>query len=101
MGCCNCSISRELTQLAMTERKQNGWIYSTPPFGFNRRRNKLIENKREQQILNFIFRWRSEGYTLQYIADQLTKMKVKTKKGGKWWPCTVKYILENDLYRTI
>ena len=97
-GSCVCGMIPELTRRALRKKKDLRWVYSTTPFGFNRKRNKLVENPEEQRALAFIFRARMAGYTLQYIADELTRMDVKCKRGGKWYPTTIRYLLMNDLY---
>ena len=37
--------------------------------------------------------------TLQAIADALNADKVPTRRGGKWWPGTVRYVLDNPKYK--
>jgi len=51
----------------------------------------------ELEVIQKIKDLRSEGYTYQLICDTLSADGVKTKKGGKWWPMTVKKICEMDL----
>ena len=46
-----------------------------------------------------IFAMKKEGATLQAIADELNQGDVKTARGGKWWPGTVRYVLDNPKYR--
>jgi len=46
-----------------------------------------------------IFSMRRQGATLQAIADVLNAEKVPTKRGGKWYPATVRYILDNPKYK--
>jgi site-specific DNA recombinase len=45
-----------------------------------------------------IFFQRAAGVTLQAAAD-LNRDKVPTARGGKWWPGTVPYVLDNPKYR--
>lgn len=97
-GSCVCDMIPELTRKALRRQKDLRWVYSTTPFGFNRKRNKLVENRDEQRALAYIFRARMAGYTLQHIADELTRMGVKCKRGGNWHPATIRYLLMNDLY---
>lgn len=39
---------------------------------------------------------RAEGLTLAGIAETMTAEGVPTAKGGKWWPATVRQILERE-----
>jgi DNA-binding transcriptional MerR regulator len=57
-----------------------------------------VVNEREQEAVRFIRERRAAGMSLREIADQLNAAGVLTKKGGKWYASTVKYILENNLY---
>jgi site-specific DNA recombinase len=46
-----------------------------------------------------IFASRETGATLPVIADALNRDEVKTARGGRWWPATVRYVLDNPKYR--
>ena len=74
---------------------------------------KKIENDRkvrtwmaieqeEAEIVKWIFKLRKKKYkSLSEIARLLNEEKVPTKRGGKWYPGTIKYILENPVYKGI
>jgi DNA invertase Pin-like site-specific DNA recombinase len=38
---------------------------------------------------------RKAGWTLQQIADQLKKERHPTTRGGRWWPSTIKALLDS------
>lgn len=88
----------ERTTAAMNYKKQHKEVYSPVPFGYDREGDNLQANEEEQKAVKLIIKWRRQGWTLTRIAAELTKRKIKTKRGGKWYPGTVKYILENNLY---
>lgn len=46
-----------------------------------------------------VFTMRKEGATLQAIACALNADEIPTARGGKWWPATVRYILDDPKYR--
>jgi DNA invertase Pin-like site-specific DNA recombinase len=92
------NLISERTAAALGYKKAHKEVYSTTPFGYDREGDNLQPNKDELKAIRLIKKWRAAGWTLQKIADELTKKAVKTKKGGKWYPRTVKYILENNLY---
>lgn len=93
------NLIAERTELALQYKKAQRKAYSPTPYGYDRVGNDLIPNHQEQEIIRQIKAWRENGQTLQGIADQLNNTGVATKQGGRWYPATVKYILENDLYK--
>ena len=42
---------------------------------------------------------KGQGVKLQAIADALNADEIPTARGGKWWPGTVRYILDNPKYK--
>jgi len=93
------NLIAERTAAAMKYKKQHKEVYSPVPFGYDREGDNLQANKEEQKAICLIKKWRAAGWTLQRIAGELTKRGIKTKRGGKWYAGTIKYILENSLYR--
>jgi site-specific DNA recombinase len=57
----------------------------------------------EIEIVIRIKKMREGGCTFQHICDVLDSEGIKTKKGGKWWPMTVKNIcnLEIDDFKNL
>ena len=92
-------IISERTTAAMRFKKKHLEVYSPVPFGYDREGDDLKPNPEEQKALKLIKKWRAAGRTLEAIAAELTKKGVKTKRGGKWYAGTIKYILENNLYQ--
>jgi len=92
------SLIAERTATALAHKKANREAYSPTPLGFDRKGDALVVNEREQEAVRFIREQRAAGLSLREIADQLNAAGVPTKKGGKWYASTVKYILENNLY---
>jgi DNA invertase Pin-like site-specific DNA recombinase len=93
------NLISERTAAALGYKKAHKEVYSTIPFGFDRDGDQLQPNQEEQKAVKLIIKWRGQGWTLQRIADELTSRKIKTKRGGQWYPRTIKYILENNLYQ--
>lgn len=89
----------ERTTAAMKYKKAHKEVYSPVPYGYDREGDNLQPNKEEQKAIALIKKWRKKGWTLQKIATELTKRGIKTKRGGKWYAGTVRYILENNLYQ--
>jgi len=92
------SLIAERTATALAHKKANREAYSPTPLGFNREGNALVANEQEQQAVKLIRELRAAGLPLRDIAEKLNAGCVPTKKGGKWYASTVKYILDNNLY---
>lgn len=92
------NLIAERTEMAMAHKKAHLEAYSPTPYGYNREGDTLKENTQELKAVAQIREWRAAGWSLGKIARELTKQSVPTKKGGAWYPGTVKYLLENGLY---
>lgn len=92
------NLIAERTELAMAHKKAHLEAYSPTPYGFNRDGDTLTENPQELKAVTQIREWRAAGWSLGKIARELTRQCVPTKKGGAWYPGTVKYLLGNSLY---
>ncbi|MED3549998.1 recombinase family protein [Cytobacillus praedii] len=74
--------------------KRNG---APPPYGYDLKDGKLLENKEESKWVKFIFsQYRTHGS--QNIAKKLNTRGVKTKKGEIWSDFSVRYTLRNPIY---
>jgi DNA invertase Pin-like site-specific DNA recombinase len=93
------NLIAERTATALAHKKAHKKAYAPTPFGFERVGDTLQEKPEEQEIIAQIFTWREAGWSLRKIAAELNKQGVPTKQGGQWYASTVKYILENSLYR--
>jgi DNA invertase Pin-like site-specific DNA recombinase len=92
------NLIAERTELALAHKKAHLVAYAPTPYGFNREGDALAVNPQELKAVSQIREWRAAGWSLGKIARELTKRCVPTKKGGCWYPGTVKYLLENNLY---
>jgi len=54
-----------------------------------------VEVKREAKIVRDILATRKRGATLASIADTLNAKGIAGKRGGKWYPSTVAYIVKS------
>src|SRR5579884_779130 len=88
----------ERTTTAMRHMKAKRAAYSPVPLGFARVGDDLIEDPREMATVARIQEFRTLGWNYSRIADHLNAQKVPTKRGGKWWAASIRYILKNDLY---
>ena len=66
------------------------------PFGYDFIDNELKENPQEQEIINFIFQLKSQGFSLREIAKELNKKSIPTKNNGIWQANTIRKILQRE-----
>ena len=90
----------EIMNISIDMRFKSG-IYLTPPLlGYDQDENgNLIINEYEAYIVKLVFFMYLYGYTCIQIADRLTDLECKTKKGNVTWsPTSILYILQNERY---
>lgn len=92
-------IIAERTKDALNYKKQNKKVYSNCPLGYlvNESGN-LIEDKKEQETINYIKSLRQQGLSYSKIANQLNDESIPTKNNKKWHSETIKKILTNTLH---
>ena len=86
----------ERTRMALAHKKANGEIYAATPFGFEAIEGRLVEVKRESRIVAEILRQRQAGASLAIIANDLNNRGIEGKRGGKWFPSTVRYLIQRQ-----
>jgi DNA invertase Pin-like site-specific DNA recombinase len=89
----------ERTTTAMRHMKAKRAAYSPVPLGFQRVGNDLHVDATEMATIKRIQDLRTLGWNYTRIADYLNAEGVPTKRGGRWWPGTIRYLLKNDLYQ--
>lgn len=84
----------ERTSAALQTKKRNAGskINGRPPFGYQWKEGQLIPNPDEHPILEVITDLRTLGQTYLQIANKLTEMGHRTKRGGGWTAMTVRRI---------
>jgi len=95
------NLIAERTGVALAHKKAHLESYAPTPYGYDREGDALTKNHQELKAVAQIQKWRAAGWSLGKISRELTKRCVPTKQGGAWYPGTVKYLLENSLYRVV
>ena len=83
----------ERTSAALQYKIAQGQHVGSPALGFKMVEGRLKEDLSEQSVVSRIRELRASGMTLQAIADRLNSESISTKRGGKWHPSTITYIL--------
>jgi DNA invertase Pin-like site-specific DNA recombinase len=92
------NLIAERTSTALAHKKAHGEAYGPTPYGFDREGDALATNHQEQGVVDKIKGWRRAGWTFRRIVEELNRLAIPTKRGGAWYPCTVRYLLQNNLY---
>lgn len=61
----------------------------------------LVIHQADAETIRTIFKMKKSRKGLREIARHLNESNTPTARGGKWYAGTVKYILQNDLYRGV
>jgi DNA invertase Pin-like site-specific DNA recombinase len=89
------NLIAERTRAVLWHKRAKHQAYSPTPLGFTRVGKDLVEDDQEQATLSRIRAMAAEGMSLNAIARQLNEDGVPAKRGGKFYPSTVRYILNN------
>jgi DNA invertase Pin-like site-specific DNA recombinase len=85
-------IISERTKDAMTFQKKNHKLIGSVPYGYDLGEDgkTLHENDVEQLNIIKMKKMRSRGLSYHKIAVSLNEEEISSKKGGKWYPKTVR-----------
>jgi site-specific DNA recombinase len=76
-----------------------GFSGGAAPLGYGRdREGGLMVLDAESAVVLRIFDMRRVGLSLMSIARKLNDEGVSSKRGGKWYPATIRYMLDNPKY---
>ena len=78
---------------------QGGFSCGRIPFGYlSDGKGGLTIDPEPAAVVRRIFEENGAGRTVRAIADGLNHDGLASPKGGKWWPGTVSYVLNNQVY---
>ena len=85
------------TREALASRKADGYRVGEIPLGFEAADDGLlVPVEDEQRVVDRILELREQGYGYLRIAKQLNLEGVPAKKGGKWYPKTIRGVLQQQ-----
>lgn len=85
------------TREALASKKADGYRVGEVPLGFEADDDGLlVPVEDEQRVVNRILDLREQGNGYLRIAKQLNREGVPAKKGGKWYPKTVRGVLQQQ-----
>lgn len=80
--------------------RQGGHAVGELPLGY-RKKGERIELSEDARIVKRIFAMREEGFSFRKIAEILNTEGICTKRGGKWYASTIRYICTNPKYQGV
>ena len=94
------SLRTERSRLGKLNRVRQGfWMGGPPPFGYEIKDRKLVENSKESQWVKKIYKWSSKNKHVHWIKDELDKNGVRTRHGkGLWSIGSIQKLLRNTHY---
>lgn len=95
----------ERTREALQYKISKGELVGSPPLGFEAIEKELKKTQDELVVVQEIFKMKKgrgkNKLSLRQIANRLNEKMIPTKRGGKWYAGTVRYILRNSRYREL
>ncbi|MBA7490761.1 hypothetical protein ES702_01304 [subsurface metagenome] len=89
----------ERTREVLRYKKSKGEPVGSPPLGYEAKDKDLSEIAKELEVVEYIKRLKRKKLSLRQIANRLNEKGIPTKRGGKWYAGTVRYILLNARYK--
>lgn len=83
-----------LIKAAIDKRRSAGRVYCSTLFGFQAVAGNFVPVESEALVVADILKKRQAGQTLQAIADELNGKGISGKTGGRWYPSTVRNIIQ-------
>ena len=95
-------ITMRLSGGRINKAQKGGYAGGATALGYKTKDKKLIIHEEQAEIIRMIFKMkRYKRMGLREIARELNEKGVPATRGGKWYAGTIKYILENPLYKGI
>lgn len=93
-------ITMRLSGGRINKARNGGYAGGATPYGYKTKDKELEIDREKADTVRAIFKMkRHKRMGLREIARELNNLAIPTARGGKWYAGTVKYILENPLYK--
>lgn len=93
-------ITMRLSGGRINKAKKGGYAGGSIALGYNSVDKELKQSENEAKLVMTIFRMKRNNHlSINEIARRLNEEGHKTKRGGRWYASTVKYILNNPIYK--
>ncbi|MFA7418893.1 MAG: recombinase family protein [Melioribacteraceae bacterium] len=92
-------ITMRMTAGRNRKALQGGYAGGGVPLGYEIKDSQLVVSSVDSPTIKLVFKLKKRKMTLGQIARHLNENNIPSAKGGKWYSGTVKYILENRIYK--
>jgi len=93
-------ITMRLSGGRINKAQKGGYAGGATALGYKTKNKKLIIDEKQAEVIRMIFKMkRYKRMGLREISRELNEKGIPTARGGKWYAGTIKYILENPLYK--
>lgn len=94
-------IKLRMTSGRMKKAKDQGKGYAggRAAIGYKAEGKDLKHDEDAVETVKTIYELRAQGFSLRAIVAELNAQQIPTASGGKWYAGTVKYILDNPVYK--
>jgi site-specific DNA recombinase len=89
------NITRRTSAGRAVKAIKGGYAGGQAPYGYKVENKKLVVVPEEAEAVRDIFKMHEEGATLQEIADEMNRRRLKTHRGGIFRTSTIQVILAN------
>ncbi|MVB09583.1 hypothetical protein CAFE_02390 [Caprobacter fermentans] len=88
----------EEVRRGMREKIARGEPVAGPPFGYRMAEKRFVPDAEEAAAVRLVFADFLRGASPGEIAEKLNSTGLRTRRGGKWEPRAVRYLLKNPVY---
>ncbi len=92
-------ITMRLSAGRLNKAEKGGYAGGGVAYGYKAHEKQLSLDIEKSETIKLIFSLRSSGMSIRSISIYLNKNGITTARNRKWYAGTVKYILENPIYR--
>ncbi len=91
----------ERTKVALNYKRSQGGLAGGVPYGYRsvgkKEESKLIKDDKESKTLEVIIQFNKSGKSLNWISRELNKSGIPSRCNGKWYPQTVKSVIQHSV----
>ncbi len=91
----------ERTKVALNYKRSQGGLAGGVPYGYRssgkKEKSILIKDERENKTLEVILQAKKQGKSLNWISRELNKSGIPSRCNGKWYPQTVKSVIQHSV----